>query len=137
MELSELSRFSLAIVMTLLPAISSRINELLLISMMRFHIPGVSRATHWPHTGLYIAISPPLGHDHSFTLYQYTPILSPQPLQAMTWGDPNDGRLVFPDNGYGYLPVTRNCFNAMRRLRRKDQDRKVWIDAVCLYLDRH
>jgi len=26
---------------------------------------------HWPHTGLYIAISPPLGHHHSFI---YTPI---------------------------------------------------------------
>jgi hypothetical protein len=43
----------------------------------------LSRATHWPHTGLYIAISPPLGHHHSFTTYQYTPILSPQPLQAL------------------------------------------------------
>jgi len=44
----------------------------------------MSRATHWPHIGLYIAISPPLGHHHSFTTYQYTPILSPQPLQALT-----------------------------------------------------
>jgi hypothetical protein len=45
----------------------------------------VSRATHRPHIGLYIAISPPLGHHHSFI---YTPIytyLSPQPLQALTY----------------------------------------------------
>ena len=52
------------------------------------------------------------------TADQYDPL-------SYTWGDPNDGRHVFPDNGYGYLPVTRNCFNAMRRLRRRDQDRKV------------
>jgi hypothetical protein len=48
--------------------------------------PGVSRATHRPYTDIYIASSPPLGHHHSFTLYQYTPILSPQPLQALTRG---------------------------------------------------
>jgi len=44
----------------------------------------LSRATHWSHIGLYIAISPPLGHHYSFI---YTPIytyLSPQPLQALT-----------------------------------------------------
>jgi hypothetical protein len=38
----------------------------------------LSRATHRPHIGLYIAISPPLGHHHSLLLYQYTPILSAQ-----------------------------------------------------------
>jgi hypothetical protein len=37
----------------------------------------LSRATHWPHTGLYIAISPPLGHHHSLLLYQYTPHIIP------------------------------------------------------------
>jgi hypothetical protein len=46
----------------------------------------VSRATHWPHIGLYIAISPPLGHDHSFTHTNIHPYLSPQPLQALTEG---------------------------------------------------
>jgi hypothetical protein len=37
----------------------------------------LSRATHWPRIGLYIAISPPLGHHHSLLLYQYTPHIIP------------------------------------------------------------
>jgi hypothetical protein len=39
----------------------------------------MSRATHWPHIGLYIAISPPLGHHHSFTNIPIYTYLSPQP----------------------------------------------------------
>ena len=60
------------------------------------HCSSLSRAMHWPHIGLYIAISPPLGHDHSFTTYQYTPILSTQPLQALTISIINQGPNLFP-----------------------------------------
>ena len=35
---------------------------------------------------------------------------------SYTWGDPNDGRYIFPDSGYGYLPVTRNCLLAVEVL---------------------
>jgi hypothetical protein len=45
----------------------------------------LSRAAHRPYTHIYIAPSPPLGHHHF--PYYYTnihPILSPQPIQALT-----------------------------------------------------
>jgi len=44
----------------------------------------LSRATHWPHIGLYLAISPPSDHHHSFIYTPIYTILSPQPLQALT-----------------------------------------------------
>ena len=54
---------------------------------------------------------------------------------SYTWGDAIDQQLIYPDGGYGELPVTSNCFNAMRRLRNKYEPRRVWIDAVCINQD--
>jgi hypothetical protein len=51
------------------------------------------------------------------------------------WGD-NTSKVVIALES-DIFPVTRNLENALRHLRRPDEDRVLWVDALCLYLDRY
>ncbi|KAI8953105.1 hypothetical protein F4801DRAFT_588491 [Xylaria longipes] len=49
---------------------------------------------------------------------------------SYTWGSPENPELI--RCGHSQLWVQRNAFNMMLNLRRPDQPRSVWIDAVCI-----
>ena len=39
--------------------------------------------------------------------------------------------------GGGILPITSNCVGALRQLRHPHEFLALWIDSICLYLDRY
>jgi hypothetical protein len=58
------------------------------------------------------------------------------PYEALsyTWGDP-----VFPEQIYvgvdpasPSMPITQNLYNALQHLRKSDESRILWIDALCI-----
>jgi len=51
---------------------------------------------------------------------------------SYTWGEKNALRSLHVDGDEDFLKVTKNCFNALRALRRVDVDRLLWIDAICI-----
>jgi len=51
---------------------------------------------------------------------------------SYTWGDPSDTALIRCNELGNCLSVTKNCEYALRKLRQKDQERILWIDAICL-----
>ena len=53
---------------------------------------------------------------------------------SYTWGASYYRRTVTV-NGVSNFPVTDNLFSALRRLRRRDQSRVLWIDAICINQD--
>ena len=57
---------------------------------------------------------------------------------SYTWQPPFEGQTL-PDSViwfFGYpLPITGNLSNGLRRLRRKDKERVLWVDAVCIDQD--
>jgi hypothetical protein len=56
------------------------------------------------------------------------------PYEAIsyTWGDGNDlQRIICGSDDQGIL-VTKNCESVLRRLRRSNEDRLVWVDAICI-----
>ena len=54
------------------------------------------------------------------------------PYEALsyTWGDTEPRTEIFVDGGK--LSITRNLFEALHQLRYEDQDRVMWIDAICI-----
>ncbi|TWU78820.1 hypothetical protein ED733_007355 [Metarhizium rileyi] len=54
------------------------------------------------------------------------------PFEALsyTWGDPIFTETIFLDKGR--LDITNNLYLALQYLRRKDRDRILWIDAICI-----
>ncbi|KAK4653245.1 hypothetical protein QC762_511730 [Podospora pseudocomata] len=52
---------------------------------------------------------------------------------SYTWGDPTRNYLI--SIGAASLPVTKSAHDALRHLRLKDRDRRVWIDAICINQD--
>jgi hypothetical protein len=53
------------------------------------------------------------------------------------WGEPSppDAILIRRDGDTGErdsLPITRNCGNALRRLRNATTPRMLWVDAICI-----
>lgn len=51
---------------------------------------------------------------------------------SYTWGNPLDRETIFCGGNKAELLVTRNCYNALRNLRRVDKPRTIWIDAICI-----
>ena len=49
---------------------------------------------------------------------------------SYTWGQPSFPELLHTHNGI--LKITENLALALRRLRFKDRDRYLWVDAVCI-----
>ena len=59
------------------------------------------------------------------------PILSYEAI-SYTWGDPLALEILFCEGDNAELSITRNCYDALRSLRRSDKSRKIWIDAICI-----
>lgn len=55
---------------------------------------------------------------------------------SYTWGDKNGdsstSERVYIGRHWDILPITRNCANALRRLRYSGRSRKLWVDAICI-----
>jgi hypothetical protein len=51
---------------------------------------------------------------------------------SYTWGDPRDLETLSCGGYNAELLVTRNCYDALRSLRRSDQARTIWIDAISI-----
>jgi hypothetical protein len=51
---------------------------------------------------------------------------------SYTWGDTTNPRKVRLRSSTRTLSVTRNCYNALRRLRHQRHDRILWVDAICI-----
>lgn len=51
---------------------------------------------------------------------------------SYVWGDASDVKTIKIGADYSDLAVTSNCFDALRRLRLLDEERWVWIDAICI-----
>ena len=51
---------------------------------------------------------------------------------SYTWGDPTTACKIICQKPSSTLAVTSNCESALKRLRRRDISRTLWIDAVCI-----
>ena len=51
---------------------------------------------------------------------------------SYTWGDPTTACRIICQNPFSTLAITSNCESALKRLRRPDTYRTLWIDAVCI-----
>ncbi|KAF2125227.1 HET-domain-containing protein [Dothidotthia symphoricarpi CBS 119687] len=51
---------------------------------------------------------------------------------SYTWGDVTYRQSIYFHGGRRELQIGANCYNALRHLRRKDHDRQVWLDAICI-----
>jgi len=51
---------------------------------------------------------------------------------SYTWGESTQTNTIFLNDGREKLVIGNNCYAALRRLRLVDEDRTVWIDAVCI-----
>ncbi|KAK8113420.1 hypothetical protein PG984_013946 [Apiospora sp. TS-2023a] len=49
---------------------------------------------------------------------------------SYVWGEANKGKYIIC--GGKRLPVTDNCHDALVRLRRKHQPRRLWVDSICI-----
>jgi hypothetical protein len=60
---------------------------------------------------------------------------------SYTWADPagddSHSEVIFLGPRWDILMVTANCKAALRRLRRKDDDCMVWVDAICIDQGNH
>jgi len=69
-----------------------------------------------------------LGHEHNSTAPQWEAL-------SWLWGAYGDFRTILV-NGQMF-EVTRNLFIALSHLRQRRRERLLWIDALCMYLNRH
>ncbi|EME82456.1 uncharacterized protein MYCFIDRAFT_124702, partial [Pseudocercospora fijiensis CIRAD86] len=64
--------------------------------------------------------------------------LPPYEALSYTWQPPFEGQTL-PDDViwfFGYpLPITGNLSNGLRRVRREDKERVLWVDAICIDQD--
>lgn len=51
---------------------------------------------------------------------------------SYTWGDTSQKEAIILQNWTRKLFVGKNCHDALKRLRRKTTDRRLWIDAICI-----
>ncbi|KAL5590981.1 hypothetical protein FOBRF1_014538 [Fusarium oxysporum] len=62
----------------------------------------------------------------------------PTPYEAVsyTWAKGNGKRekdhAIFIGSRWDILPITENCFDALQNCRLDDQDRRLWVDAICI-----
>ena len=59
----------------------------------------------------------------------------PYDALSYTWGDPDQIHVIYLDDREGELSVRKNCYNALSHLRRREEDRLLWIDAICINQD--
>lgn len=67
------------------------------------------------------------------TIYQIQLETAP-PYEAIsyTWGSESGMEEIACGSDSYRIRVTKNCESVLRRLRRPDEDRLVWIDAICI-----
>ncbi|KAM0077333.1 hypothetical protein ACKRZS_010637 [Fusarium odoratissimum] len=55
---------------------------------------------------------------------------------SYTWAKGNGKRekdhAIFIGNRWDILPITENCFDALKNCRLDDKDRRLWVDAICI-----
>jgi hypothetical protein len=51
---------------------------------------------------------------------------------SYTWGTTTQTQAIYLHHGASVLYVRHNCYNALRRIRRKHGDCLLWIDAICI-----
>jgi hypothetical protein len=51
---------------------------------------------------------------------------------SYTWGNPSQKAKICCNEDGCAIEITQNCEAALRRLREKDKDRLLWIDAICI-----
>ncbi|KAK1520545.1 uncharacterized protein CCOS01_10664 [Colletotrichum costaricense] len=55
---------------------------------------------------------------------------------SYTWADENGDsskcERVYIGKRWDILPITKNCSNALRRLRYQNRPRRLWVDAICI-----
>ncbi|KAF5530184.1 heterokaryon incompatibility het-6 [Fusarium napiforme] len=55
---------------------------------------------------------------------------------SYTWAKGNGKRdkdhVIFIGNRWEMLPITENCYDALQNCRFDDQDRRLWVDAICI-----
>ncbi|KAF5681388.1 heterokaryon incompatibility het-6 [Fusarium denticulatum] len=55
---------------------------------------------------------------------------------SYTWAKGNGKRdkdhAIFIGNHWDILPITENCYDALQNCRFDDQDRRLWVDAICV-----
>jgi hypothetical protein len=69
--------------------------------------------------------------DDGCTRYSLSEALPDYEAISYTWGDSSKQVSIQFKKGRQELQVNRNCYDALRRLRRRDTDRLVWMDAIC------
>jgi hypothetical protein len=61
---------------------------------------------------------------------------TPYEAVSYTWatisGDRRKDHVIFIDKSWNMLPITENCFDALRNCRLEDKDRYLWIDSICI-----
>ncbi|KAJ4118920.1 hypothetical protein NW768_010660 [Fusarium equiseti] len=55
---------------------------------------------------------------------------------SYTWATSSGNRrkdhVIFIGNSWDMLPITENCFDALKNCRLEDRDRYLWIDSICI-----
>jgi hypothetical protein len=51
---------------------------------------------------------------------------------SYTWGDPKETTPLRCNEDGDAISITRNCEAALRGLRKRDEERTLWIDAICI-----
>ncbi|KAF5624776.1 heterokaryon incompatibility het-6 [Fusarium sp. NRRL 25303] len=55
---------------------------------------------------------------------------------SYTWANGNGKRdkdhAIFIGKRWDMLPITENCYDALQNCRLDDQDRRLWVDAICI-----
>jgi hypothetical protein len=51
---------------------------------------------------------------------------------SYTWGDPRETTPLRCNEDGDTISITRNCEAALRRLRKRDEERILWIDTTCI-----
>lgn len=72
-----------------------------------------------------------------------SPLLETERYEALSyaWGDETSSDLVFIaggsnfGDGYSILYIKPNLFDALQMLRLRDEERRIWIDAICINQD--
>jgi hypothetical protein len=84
------------------------------------------------HSTRLLSLEPGQGKETIRCSVQEMDIDDPPKYTALsyTWGMP-EGRLTIDVEGHDFL-VTRNLWNALWHLRRKDYPVIIWIDAICI-----
>ena len=61
-----------------------------------------------------------------------TEVVSQYEAISYTWGNVAQRQSIFVDHGESELQIGPSCYSALRNLRKKNYNRDIWIDAICI-----